>query len=99
MNEPMMKTRLLFLVLLVSTALAACAGTPFSWENARKIQPGMTSNEVTAIMGQPYMINVSGNKTIYTWSYAEAFAGSRAVSVVFVDNKVNQAPATTSVLK
>ena len=73
-------------------ALTGCAGTPFSWDNARQIQPGMTVEEVTAIMGPPLMVSASSAGIIYTWSYAAAFSGSRAMSIVFIDNKVAKSP-------
>jgi hypothetical protein len=33
--------------------LISCAGTPFKWSDARRIEPGMTKPEVTAMMGAP----------------------------------------------
>jgi outer membrane protein assembly factor BamE (lipoprotein component of BamABCDE complex) len=38
---------------LFAIALTACAGTYFRWEDARKIQQGMTEQQVLALMGNP----------------------------------------------
>lgn len=77
----------LFLLLL-----SACAGTQFDWANARQIKTGMTEQDVTAIMGAPYLVKSQNGAITWVWSYADAFSGSKAVSVVFVDGKVSEPP-------
>jgi len=82
-------------ILIAATALAmsACAGTNFKWDDARQIRTGMTEQEVTALMGQPYLVKSEGSKLTWVWSHANALGASKAVSVVFVDGKVAEQPA------
>lgn len=77
---------------LASIFLSACAGTAFHWDSARQIKAGMTEQEVTAIMGQPYLVQSKQSGIIWVWSYADAFAGAKSVSVVFVDGRVAEPP-------
>ena len=67
--------------------LAACAGTPFKWEDADKVQNGMTEAEVISILGKPRARSQSGNITILRWTYATNFGG-RSVSYRLVDGRV-----------
>lgn len=80
----MRKTVLIAFTLL----LAACAGTPFRWEDTAKVQNGMTEAEVVGVLGNPYGRSQSGNITVLTWSFATAFGGGKAVSYRFVDGRV-----------
>ena len=48
MNAP---RRSLWVALLSAALCAACAGSGFQWDKARQIQPGMTEDQVTALMG------------------------------------------------
>lgn len=69
--------------------VAACAGTPFKWEDTQKVQPGMTEAEVIAILGNPYSKSmINGNMTVLTWSFATAFGGARAASYRFLNGRV-----------
>ncbi len=79
---------------LIATTLilSACAGTHFDWASARQIKTGMTEQDVTAIMGPPYLVKSQNGGITWAWSYADAFTGSKAVSVVFVDGKVVEPP-------
>ena len=81
----MSRTTLAALVLLV----AACAGTPFRWEDTAKVQNGMTESEVIAILGKPYARSQSGNITILTWSFATGLGSARAVSYRVVNGRVS----------
>lgn len=78
--------------LLLTLCLTACAGTAFNWDSARQIKAGMTEQDVTAIMGSPYLVKSESGKLTWVWSYADAFAGAKSVSVVFVDGKVAEPP-------
>lgn len=84
-----MKTLTCFLLILM---LSACAGTAFKWDSARQITAGMNEQEVTALMGDPYLVKSQNGGVTWVWSYADAFAGTKAVSVVFVDGKVSEPP-------
>lgn len=72
--------------------IAACAGTPFEWTSARKIKDGMTTNEVTALVGPPNNVRAQGDTIRYAWVYVDAFQGSRTLVVEFKDGKVMKAP-------
>lgn len=72
--------------------LSACAGTPFDWSSARQIKTGMTEQQVSAIMGPPYLVKSQRNGVTWVWSYADAFSGTKTVSVVFQDGKVTDPP-------
>lgn len=78
--------------LLLAIGLTACAGTAFKWDNARQIKAGMTEQEVEAIMGAPYLVRSQNGGVTWVWSYADAFAGAKSVSVVFVNGKVAEPP-------
>jgi outer membrane protein assembly factor BamE (lipoprotein component of BamABCDE complex) len=82
------------LALSLVTALTACAGTPFKWDDARQVKQGMSQTEVTALLGQPYMVRTAGEGTIYTWSHANGMTGSsQAISIPFdKDGKVSKVP-------
>jgi len=80
------------ILLLLTVLLVACAGTAFKWDSARQIKVGMTEQEVTAIMGAPYLVKSQAEGITWVWSYADAFAGAKAVSVVFHDGKVAKPP-------
>jgi len=81
--------------LLVTTAaalLCGCAGTRFSFDQARQIKVGMTTNQVEQIMGNPYTVATSQNTTIWCYSYATGLGNSKSVSFIIVDGKVSQVP-------
>lgn len=80
------------IVALAGIFLSACAGTAFNWDSARQIKAGMNEHEVTTIMGQPYLVRSGQEGITWVWSYADAFAGAKSVSVVFRDGKVVEAP-------
>lgn len=86
-----MKTATIIIAVLALT-LTACAGTAFNWDSARQIKAGMNEHEVTALMGDPYLVKSQNGAITWVWSYADAFAGAKSVSVVFVDGKVAEPP-------
>jgi guanyl-specific ribonuclease Sa len=63
------------------------SGTPFRWEDADKVQNGMTEAEVVAILGKPYSRRESGDDAILVWSYTSA-GGSHAVACRFSKGRV-----------
>lgn len=82
------------LVLTIFSAvwISGCAGTPFEWNAARKIKDGMTTNEVTTLVGPPNNVRAQGDTIRYVWVYVDAFQGSRTLVVEFKDGKVIKAP-------
>ena len=85
-----MKKLIAFLIL----SLTACAGTPFKWDDVRQIQPGMTPDEVTKLIGPPTTVSVTGDMTIYAWAHVNMLSSStKSLSVIFRDGKVSKAPS------
>jgi hypothetical protein len=64
------------------------SGTPFSWEDADKVQNGMTEAEVVAILGQPYSRRESGDDAILIWSHTSSVGGSNALACRFLNGRV-----------
>ncbi len=95
----MMKKHFILSILLAASLLSACAGTQFKWNNVRKINAGMTSDEVIQIMGQPNGIYSQEGKLIYSWYSANLFNGNRGIKIEFRDNKVTEAPAVPNSFK
>lgn len=72
--------------------MSACAGTNFDWDSAREIKAGMTEEQVSTLMGPPYLVKSTPDGLTWVWSYANSFSGVRTVSVVFKDGLVVAAP-------
>lgn len=80
-------------VVLFALVLAACAGTPFRFDDARQVKVGMTEAEVTQIMGRPYMVTSKGDAQIWVWSHANGMTGgSQSISFIMKDGKVSTVP-------
>jgi outer membrane protein assembly factor BamE (lipoprotein component of BamABCDE complex) len=104
MRVPTKKPQNSAVKLLAATVAAAllavgCAGTPFRWEAARQIRPGMTEQQVVAIMGDPLSVAVTPNGNAWVWTYADGFGHARTLSVLFKDGKVATAPAVPTALR
>ena len=80
---------------IAAVLLAACAGTPFSWEDTARIQNGMTEADVVTILGNPRTRAQSGNVVILTWAFGTP-AGAKAVAYRLVDGRVTNAASTVS---
>lgn len=81
------------IVISLLAALSGCAGTNFSYENARQVKVGMTEAEVTRLMGQPYSVASRGDEQMWVWSRANGFTGaSRSVSFKMKDGRVIEVP-------
>lgn len=81
------------MTLVCALAIAGCAGTSFNWDQARQIRPGMTEDEVTQVMGRPYMVRSGPEGQTWIWSYANTLSADvRTVSVVIKDGRVVSAP-------
>ncbi len=75
--------------MLAAAACAACAGSDFQWNQARQIQPGMSQDQVSALMGSPTDVRTQTYGEAWTWAYLNPRTSSaRAVSVVFRDGRV-----------
>jgi len=82
-----------FAAALMALVLAGCAGTNFSYDQARKVRVGMTEAEVMQLMGRPYSVTSRGNEQMWVWSHAKAFSGARAVSFKFSNGRVVEVPS------
>lgn len=78
--------------LIALCLLAACAGTPFKWDDARKIKGGMSTQEVTTLVGTPNAVRSEGDVVRYVWVYVSSFEGTRTLVIDFRDDKVVKAP-------
>lgn len=84
----------------VVLALAACAGTNFSFDNARQVQVGMTESQVTQIMGAPYMVTSKGEQQIWVWTHVNGLTGgSQSVTFTFKGGKVTTVPVIPASFK
>lgn len=73
--------------------LSGCAGTSFSYDDARLVQVGMTEDQVTQIMGPPYSVISRTDGQMWVWSHANGMTGaSRVISFKMMDGKVVEVP-------
>jgi hypothetical protein len=98
-KELKMKKNFIASILLVISLLSACAGTQFKWSDVRKINTGMSSEEVIQILNQPNAIYSQEGKLIYSWYSASLINGTRAIKIEFKNNKVTEAPAVPNSFK
>lgn len=77
---------------IVLAALAGCAGTNFSYDQARQVRLGMTEAEVMQVMGRPYSVVSRPDGQMWVWSRANAFGSAKAVSFRLKDGKVVEVP-------
>ncbi|MBI4997835.1 MAG: outer membrane protein assembly factor BamE [Rhodocyclales bacterium] len=79
--------------LVVATTLAACAGTQFRWDDARKISAGMSTRDVTNLMGTPTAVKAQGDIVRYVWVDVNMMTGTtKTLTVDFKDGKAIKAP-------
>lgn len=84
----------LCVAVLAALLIAGCAGTKFSYDQARKVQVGMSENEVVSIMGKPYSVISRPDGQVWVWSYANGISGkSRAISFLLKDGQVVKTPS------
>lgn len=80
------------LVAVAAALLVGCAGTPFNWDAARQIKPGMTEQQLVELLGRPYLVRSGPDGHTWVWSYADAFQGAKSVSVLIRGGQVVSAP-------
>jgi hypothetical protein len=103
-RENMRKT-LLIALLLSSLFLTSCSviGTVYKHENFQQLQPGMTEQEVIAILGaQPCSRSALKDGYLLQWQYsygtALATGGARHLAVLFSnDNKMVKITQNTQI--
>ncbi|NKI18952.1 outer membrane protein assembly factor BamE [Spongiibacter sp. KMU-166] len=77
---------------LACLILVACAGVPFTWENARKVELGMSADQVTELMGNPYSVTTRGGEVIWVYTWVNLASGTKTVSYIFKDGAVISVP-------
>jgi hypothetical protein len=86
-------------ITLFCLLLMACAGTAFKWDDARRLQVGMTTSEVESLIGKPNQISVSGDVVRYVWVWVNLYTGTRTLRVDFKDDKVIAVPPIPTTFK
>ncbi|KAF2395376.1 outer membrane protein assembly factor BamE domain-containing protein [Pseudomonas frederiksbergensis] len=85
---------------VLAMVLSGCAGTDFSYDEARRVKVGMTEDQVTQIMGPPYSVVSRADGQMWIWSHANGMTGaSRVISFRMVDGKVVEVPTIPSSFK
>jgi outer membrane protein assembly factor BamE (lipoprotein component of BamABCDE complex) len=88
------RSGLLVLPVLAVALCAACTGSDFQWDKARQIQPGMSQDQVSALMGSPTGVRTRDEGAVWTWTYLNLRTGSaRSVSALIRDGRVVDGPA------
>lgn len=78
---------------LLFATILGCAGTHFKWSDARQVQAGMTTKEVSALLGAPTSVRSAGETLIYVWVWINPYGQSKTLTVPFKDGKVVSQPA------
>lgn len=77
----------------IGLMLVGCAGSKFNFADARRVNAGMTTAEVQAIMGKPYMVSSRNGKEIWIWSHANGLTGAhQSISFVFTGGVLESVP-------
>jgi len=79
-------------LIAASTLLCGCAGTYFTFDQARRVEVGMTEAELQNTMGSPNLVTARGNNCIWVYSFADGFGRARSVSYVLSGGKVIEVP-------
>lgn len=87
------------LSLLLLALILGCAGNHFAWDDARRVQLGMSEAEVQAIMGKPNVVTSSDQGVKWTYAYGTALGTGAHVSFAFQSNRVVRVPQIPSSFK
>ena len=84
----------LIILTFALTVLSACAGAAFKWSDVKRVQVGMTQQEVTGLLGKPTAVSAKNGGTLYVWTHVNGLTASvRTVSIPFdKDGKVIEVP-------
>ncbi|WP_054064888.1 outer membrane protein assembly factor BamE domain-containing protein [Pseudomonas asplenii] len=95
-----MRSSIFLAAVALALTLSGCAGTSFSYDDARRVQVGMTEEQVTQIMGPPYSVVSRPDGQMWIWSHANGMTGaSRVVSFRLMDGKVVEVPTIPASFK
>lgn len=75
------------------TGCATAGSGKINWDNARQVKDGMSKQEVTALMGQPYRVVARNDGTQrYVWVNVNLYSGTQSAALDFdKDGKVVKA--------
>lgn len=81
---------------MVAVALAlliGCAGSSFKFDDARRVEVGMTESQLTQLMGKPYSVTSRGDTQIWVWVHYNGLTGGmNKISFIMKDGKVYSVP-------
>jgi phage tail sheath protein FI len=80
---------------LLAVAMTACAhGSKVDFAAARTLKKGMTTQEVTTVLGKPYHVSSRGDGVqIYQWVSVNLLLGQNSnMSVIFKDGIATSVP-------
>lgn len=80
------------IALVLAVALSSCALNRSPSDKIQMLRPGMTQDEVRAIMGAPYNMTVVGNKELWVWAWPSRYGSAMAHAVTFVDGRTIEEP-------
>jgi len=93
-----MKTKILPL-LFTALLFAGCVGTPFKWSDARRIEVGMTTQQVESILGKPLTMASKEDREVWAWNYGTGLGNGGYFAVEIKDGKVVEVPKIPEKLK
>lgn len=94
----MLKKLFCFVAVVVLTACAV--GSPFKWNDARRIQPGMSKEQVVGILGKPMQVSTTNDLTTYVWVQVDQFTmASKSLRIDFKDDKAVSVPTIPAEFK
>ena len=84
----MKKFQIILSLLLFTVVFSSCSTSQISYKRLNKVQQGMSSNEVIAILGEPEFRNFDDKgESLEFYSY-KLGAAYKVVKVWFIDDKV-----------
>ena len=85
--------RKLLIILSIITLTACATGTPFKWADARKVEKGMTTTQVTSILGAPMQVSTANGLLTYVWVSVDSLTfASKSLRIDFKDGKAIGVP-------
>lgn len=90
----MHKLKALLLIAALIVFSAAAEAKKIKWDGMRQITVGMTTSQVSKLVGKPQSVYSMNGKLYYSWSSWSYFGGAmQIVSIEFTDGKVTVPPS------
>jgi len=90
--QPLKAMQKHLIAITMATMLAACAGTPINWDQARQVKPGMSTAQTIALMGKPYSIKSTSAGEVWVWVFVDAGFGTKTYSIEVANDVVTKTP-------